>query len=78
MNKNRVEYQESIQGSIERIPFLKMFLWDDDTERNDMQCPYFDPDKINDYMGYHWTKDKHLTSKSVNEILEEAERRGDL
>jgi len=76
--KNRVKYQEYILESIGRIPFLKKFLWDKDTDRNDMQCPYFDPDKINKYMGYHWTKDKKLSSKNMNEILEEAERRGDL
>jgi hypothetical protein len=77
--KNRVEYQEDVKASIERIPFLKRFLWGDDGIPPHVgACPYFDPSKINEYMGFHWTKKRSLTSKNMNEILEEAERRGDL
>jgi hypothetical protein len=77
MSKNRVEYQEDVELSIERIPFLKKFL------RGDYQpffyiCP-FDIDKINKYLGYeHLTPESIMTSGSVNVLLAEAEKRGDI
>lgn len=77
MKKNRVFYQEVILDSMERIPFIKRF-WSDAILDEDGDPGWFDSEKINAYMGYKWTKDRLVTSDSINEILEEAERRGDL
>ena len=76
--KNRVDFQEDISDSIKRIPFLKKFCWDKGViVPHSGCCPFFDSFKINKYMGYNWTDGRELTSQGMNEILSEAERRGD-
>jgi Mor family transcriptional regulator len=86
--KNRIEYQEGIQSSIERIPFLKRFTRQ--VENDSGGLPYvidgvrifdfiMDSQLINEYMGYEYLKKRSsLTSESINKVLEEAEKRGDL
>jgi hypothetical protein len=69
--KNRVKQQESIERSLERIPFLKHFY--------SYGLNAFLTGKINEYMGYCYvTLHTPLTSMSINKILEEAEKRGDI
>jgi hypothetical protein len=72
--KNRVEFAEDILSSINRIPFLKRFMYKD----SEMICP-FDYNKINEYLGYEYLNSESLlTSDSINHVLEEAEKRGDI
>lgn len=68
-NPKRVYPDESIMQSLERIPFLKDF------------CTglIFHSEIANKYMGYHLVDYQDLlSSKSINKLLEEAERRGDI
>lgn len=76
--KNRVHFQERIENSIERIPFIKKFI---------TKYPeggfILDINKMNKYMKKvkNWEILTNYHSKSshhINLILQEAERRGDL
>jgi hypothetical protein len=84
--KNRVEYKESISDSIDRIPFLRQFeikvkktINQNTPFHEDISYSLLYYKKINEYMGYDYVRpDEELTSRSVNIVLEEAEKRGDL
>jgi len=67
--KNRVEFQERIEDSVERIPFLKRFFIKGELLTSAIG-------RMNAYMGVAFMES--LESAKVNELLEEAERRGDL
>jgi len=70
---NRVDFNEDVFRSFDRIPFLKRFLKPSDTGLL-LSTP-----SINEYMGFHYVDfQSPLTSMSINGILEEAEKRGDL
>jgi hypothetical protein len=70
----RIHPNEFVEESIKRIPFLKRFLH----ENRFMICP-FDREKINEYMGFEHIKPyDNFTSKAINKVLKEAERRGEI
>jgi hypothetical protein len=70
--KNRVDNHECIYDSLERIPFLKNFT-------GIRESTLFSIHKINKYMGYeHITIHDTMTSASINMVLQEAEKRGDI
>jgi division protein CdvB (Snf7/Vps24/ESCRT-III family) len=75
--KNRVGFQESIPNSLDRVKFLRRFVF------KDLGGWRFNLDEINDYMKdvEGWipiTSDTTQESQHMNKILEEAEKRGDL
>jgi hypothetical protein len=80
MIKNRVEYQEGIYKSIERIPFLRNFTYQAEKGNGLGPCDIvFSTDLVNRYMGYEYIgKYSPLSSKSINGLLAEAERRSDI
>ena len=75
---NRVMHLETISESIERIPFLKRFIEDDWVFTPENPIP-FDRRKINAYYGHEvLTSESECTSKSINQLLEYAQTRGDI
>ena len=80
--KNRIDYQEDISKSIERIPFLKRFLMErlGTNSRHETIGLNFSSQKILDYLGvdYHIVTDGAMMSGELNKVLEIAEKRGDL
>jgi hypothetical protein len=75
MKKNRIKHSESLNGSIERIPFLAQFAIYDDN----MNPVSFSSVRINEYMEYELVKFRTcITSDDINKLLEEAEKRGDI
>jgi len=86
--KKRVHYQEDIKESIERIPFLKRFLYTGLYDNKGVQLwamimnNPFDYIKMNEYMRnispFPIDKNRSFGSADINCILEEAEKRRDL
>ena len=88
--KNRVIKFESVDESIQRIPFLKKFLTPyaetHMEEYGHIRFINFENvgsiicrHKINDYMGFEMIKEYSPSSEdTINPLFEEAERRGDL
>jgi len=63
--ENRVQYCETIQTVLNRIPFLKQLC----------DGMFYNMNKINKYMGYKYiTASDIITFKLINRILQEAEK----
>lgn len=71
----KVYENESIQSSMERIPFLKKFFMDDDGF-----CRFVDVcEKVNKYAGVKiLTPKEPITAEKTNKLLEIAYKKGDI
>jgi len=76
--KNRVKYNESIPDSIKRIPFL-MTICEFKEIRGENMVIAISSEKINDYSGkVVCSSNDGISSELINELLELAEKKGDL
>jgi len=72
---NRVQEQEPLSNCVNRIPFLSQFA----AYNAYGDVIGFSMARVNEYMGYpHIGEFADLTDEKVNDMLEEAERRGDI
>lgn len=79
-NPKRVRPGEDIAESLDRIPFLKQFrLSPPGIDEEGMTVIFLSSVRVNEYMGFTFLeKGANATSESINKVLEEAERRGDI
>lgn len=75
---NRVLKNEGIAESVDRIPFLEQFFLGANIVGMSL-VPFASSMRVNEYMGrVVAVPGRPITSDLINELLEEAEKRGDL
>jgi hypothetical protein len=77
-SKYRVYEGEDVRSSLNRIPFLRGFIWQYD-QYTVLHNPFFDARSINSYLGRMELKvGSKVSLEIINELLKLAKERGDI